>query len=280
MTAGNLFCGFLAIIQIFQAISIPDAQAGDALVDQRAHIFKALGLILLACVFDLLDGRVARLGGQESEFGREFDSIADIVSFGMAPALLVYNLVLHHGWIQAEGIGWIIAFIYLLCGAMRLARFNVISSSSDKDGSNFRGFPIPAAAGVISSLTLLMLFLEGRESPAIGPWKYVLPPLMLLLSFMMFSNIPYPSFKNIDWRTRTSPPYVLAAMILLISTVIFYQVMPAVLFLSYFAYGIVRWIYPKRPKGGDDGKSGESREEDLLEAVSRESRPPGAGSNN
>ncbi len=247
MTAGNLFCGFLAIIQIFQAMNPPDGTGGPESTYVRNHYFTALALILIACVFDLLDGRVARIGGQESDFGREFDSLADIVSFGLAPALLVYNLVLRAEWIQDDRIGWMIAFIYLVCGAMRLARFNVISANpSGGSGTDFRGFPIPAAAGVIASLTLLMFFLEGRKDGEIGPWKYVLPPLMLLLSFMMFSNLRYPSFKKINWRTKRSPSWVLASILVLVATVIFWQVMPAVIFLLYFSYGLARpWVSRK-----------------------------------
>ena len=105
MTAGNLFCGFLAILMIFKGMRDPASGASDYKM--------AIALILGACLFDLLDGRVARLRGQESLFGREFDSLADIVSFGVAPALLVMDIVLND---FSERLGWITAFVYLLCG--------------------------------------------------------------------------------------------------------------------------------------------------------------------
>ena len=113
MTAGNLACGFSAVLVIFEGMRDADGGAKDF------HL--AIFLILGACFFDALDGRLARIKGQESMFGREFDSLADIVSFGMAPALLVMDIVLSSFDNQ---LGWTIAFIYLLCGAMRLARFN------------------------------------------------------------------------------------------------------------------------------------------------------------
>ena len=147
MTAGNLFCGFAATLKIVQGALL---QASDA--DAAAVLFHtAVWYILGACIFDVLDGRLARLGGQDSAFGREFDSLADIVSFGLAPALMVYRIVL----LEFPRVGWVVAFIYLLCGALRLARYNCISATRvETNGKEFRGFPIPAAAGLIASLTL------------------------------------------------------------------------------------------------------------------------------
>jgi CDP-diacylglycerol---serine O-phosphatidyltransferase len=139
MTAGNLFCGFAAVFKIIEAGLIASAEGNPA-----TAYYQAIAFILGACVFDLLDGRLARLGGHESPFGREFDSLADVVSFGLAPALLVYQIVL----VDFPRVGWLVAFIYLLCGAMRLARFNCVAAENqDKPEKDFRGFPIPAAAG-------------------------------------------------------------------------------------------------------------------------------------
>ena len=167
MTAGNLCCGFYATLNIFSGML--SIQAGES---ATAHFYQAIALILGACVFDALDGRMARLTGQDSPFGREFDSLADIVSFGVAPALLVHEIVLKD---IPDRWGWIIAVIYLLCGAMRLARFNCLAWMDAKSASkDFVGIPIPAAAGVISSLTLLLMWLEEKDRP-IGDWKWVLP---------------------------------------------------------------------------------------------------------
>jgi CDP-diacylglycerol--serine O-phosphatidyltransferase len=113
MTAGNLFCGFVALTKIVEAkIPIP---RGDN------EIKTALGFILAACIFDLLDGRLARMGGVESPFGREFDSLADLISFGAAPAFLVHRVVLHEVFATRPEIGWFIASIYLICGALRVS---------------------------------------------------------------------------------------------------------------------------------------------------------------
>src|SRR5208337_5345197 len=108
------------------------------------NIKFALACILLACIFDLLDGRVARLGGHESPFGREFDSLADLISFGVAPAFLVQRVVLADVFGEYRQISWFIASIYLLCGAFRLARFNCLAAMPG-GGANkeFLGFPIP-----------------------------------------------------------------------------------------------------------------------------------------
>src|SRR5438552_1482474 len=120
LTAGNLFCGFVALTKIVEA----DLSTGD-----YQPIRVALGFILLACIFDLFDGRVARMGGVESPFGREFDSLADLISFGAAPAFLVHRVVLHDFEVFKghPEWGWFVASIYLICGAFRLARFNCLS---------------------------------------------------------------------------------------------------------------------------------------------------------
>src|SRR6266545_4459349 len=115
LTAGNLFCGFVALTKIVEA----NISTGDF-----TDIKVAMGFILAACIFDLFDGRVARLGGHESPFGREFDSLADLISFGAAPAFLVHRIVLKDVFVQYAEIGWFISSIYLVCGAYRLARYN------------------------------------------------------------------------------------------------------------------------------------------------------------
>ncbi|MCX6970836.1 MAG: CDP-diacylglycerol--serine O-phosphatidyltransferase [Verrucomicrobia bacterium] len=231
MTAGNLFCGFAAVLRIIEgALQV----AADKSPGGRFH--EAIAFILGACVFDLLDGRLARLGGHESAFGREFDSLADIVSFGVAPALLVYQIVLR----DFERTGWLIAFFFLLCGGLRLARFNCTSQmAGDKVDKDFQGFPIPAAAGLIASLTLLMLWIQADEKE-LGPWKFALPVLLLFLSFMMFSKVKYPSFKGLNWRTQRSIPAFLGLIVLLAFTAMNYWWMPAVLFVSFLIYGFVR----------------------------------------
>jgi CDP-diacylglycerol--serine O-phosphatidyltransferase len=235
MTAGNLFCGFAATLRILEGTILRANEVGGI-----NRFREAILLILAACIFDLLDGRLARLGGHESPFGREFDSLADIVSFGIAPALLVHEVVLLD---FPERWGLVISFVYLCCGAMRLARFNCLAADPDPEASkSFKGLPIPAAAGVISSLTMFMLWLEEGEK-TIGRWRYALPVLMLFLSWMMFSHFKYPSFKVINWRTRRGIPTFLFTILLFIFTVLNYQWMPFVLFMSYLLYGFLRpWL--------------------------------------
>ena len=246
MTAGNLFCGFLATLKIVHGALAVSMDATHAL-DAGDHDFKtAIWCILAACIFDLLDGRLARLGGTDSPFGREFDSLADIVSFGVAPALLVSRVVLR----DFEKLGWLVASVYLVCGAMRLARFNCIAASGAPGaGKEFKGFPIPAAAGLVASITLFMLWLNDDRIEH-GLTKWVLPPLLVFLSWMMFSSFKYPSFKNINWHTTRSIPKFIAILVAISLTVMFYQWMPAVLFLTYLLYGFLRPFLSRQIKEG------------------------------
>lgn len=162
LTAGNLFCGFLALTRIVEA----DIQSPNF----STVIRQALLFILLACIFDLFDGRVARMGGRESPFGREFDSLADIISFGAAPAFLVHRIVLKDVFVDHPEIGWFLASIYLICGALRLARFNCLTSQPNGGGVNeFLGFPIPAAAGLVASLTWFLLWWGSADSWLLSP---------------------------------------------------------------------------------------------------------------
>jgi CDP-diacylglycerol--serine O-phosphatidyltransferase len=235
MTAGNLIFGFLAVLKIFEG-SLEQQKGGP---DWKHPYVISVQCILVACLFDLLDGRLARLGGKESPFGREFDSLADLVSFGVAPALLLFKIVLYA---LPSRIGWLVAGCYLLCGAFRLARFNIAATYGLGTGTrNFTGFPIPAAAGVISSITLLVLSqYEHEQDLVFGYAKYGLVALMLFLSFMMFSKFEYPSFKGFNWRTQFSLPKFLGAVLLLWLNIFYFQWMPAVMFVTYLLYGFLR----------------------------------------
>ena len=234
-TGGNLFCGFLAITRIVEA----------DLVAPYPAIKQALFLILLACIFDLLDGRVARLGGYESPFGREFDSLADIVSFGVAPAFLVHRIVLKDVFANIPQVGWFIASVYLICGALRLARFNCLAEMpNQKDKSDaFVGFPIPAAAALVASLTMFLMWWDEKNF-AQGNWRFLLPAILLFLSFMMVSEVKYPSFKTIGWKMkRTFHKMVLVLVILGFVIVLWEKILPVILpiiFVSYLIYGFIR----------------------------------------
>ena len=234
LTAANLFCGFIALTKIVEA----DIATGDF-----SQIKLAMGFILLACIFDLFDGRVARMGGVESPFGREFDSLADLISFGVAPAFLVHRVVLkdvvegHPEW------GWFIASVYLLCGAFRLARFNCLSAMHEGNSKEFLGFPIPSAAGLVASLTLFMIWWDEKNFRT-GYWRYCLPPLLLFLSWMVVSSVKYPSFKTLDLRATRTFTKTLVAFLFLGSILIFREkllvfVLP-VFFTTYLIYGFIR----------------------------------------
>ena len=240
LTAGNLFCGFVALTKIVEANLTPSP---DGMIDW-GPIKLALAFILLACIFDLFDGRVARMGGVESPFGREFDSLADLISFGVVPAFLVHRVVLGEVFISHPQIGWFIASIYLLCGAFRLARFNCLSAlPSGGGGKDFLGFPIPSAAGLVASLTLLIIHLNEHER-GLGHWKYVPAAVLIFLSAMMVSTVRYPSFKSLGLRsTSTFTKASIAALflggLLILQEKVLYYVLPA-FFTLYLVYGFVR----------------------------------------
>lgn len=237
MTAGNLFCGFLALTRIVEAdLSGP--------IPDYTSIRQALFFILLACIFDLLDGRLARMGGEESPFGREFDSLADVVSFGVAPAFLVHRIVFKDVFQTHPEIGWFLASVYVICGALRLARFNCLATMNIKSSSSdFLGFPIPAAAGMVASVTLFMLWWDTKGF-AVGRWRWALPVIMFFLSVMMVSEVRYPSFKKLDFRqTKPFMKMVVAAMLFGLLIILWKRVLPVALplfFTLYLIYGFVR----------------------------------------
>lgn len=247
MTAGNLFCGFIAVIKCIQARLITDAgeyaQLHSGLSPTQLYT-QAVWCILAAMIFDSLDGRLARLGGRTSLFGAEFDSLADIVSFGVAPTLMVFFLILapqgEYQWFRE--LGWFIAFVYLLCGAVRLARFNVITNpllhrAEAESSKDFVGLPIPAAAGTVATLVLLLLNLAANARE-LREWALTLPFLMLLVSMLMVSTIRYPSFKQVNWETRTRFRTFVIVFVVIAAVWKLQEVAFFFLFLGYIAYGL------------------------------------------
>jgi CDP-diacylglycerol--serine O-phosphatidyltransferase len=205
-TAASLFCGFYAIISAM----------GERYEAAAVAIF-------LSGLLDGLDGRVARLTRSTSQFGVEFDSLADLVAFGVAPALLAFQWAL-----AAFGrLGWLAAFMYVVCGALRLARFNV--QKNVEDVSYFKGLPIPAAACLIASLVLFVSFWEG----ALEARSYAILVMIYLLSFFMVSTIPYYSFKKLD--VKRYKPFNVLVSIILMALVIAYKPM-VMLFLIMLFY--------------------------------------------
>jgi len=234
LTVGNLLCGYYSVLS---------SAAGGL-----GGFERAAKLIGLAIVLDGLDGRVARMSKVSSPFGKEFDSLADIVSFGIAPAFLALvwglrgldptaadNPALVHHIYQA---GWIATFAFLICGAIRLARFNIQGSESGDLGPavhrSFVGLPIPAAAGVIAAIV------HAAGEP-ITDWYWGLGWLALLfgLGFLMVSTIRYPSFKEGDFGRRH--PFVLTFYIAIVVSLIavYSQGVLLVIALAYVSWGLV-----------------------------------------
>lgn len=227
-TVANVFCGFYAIISSIQG---DQALAGT--------------LIGLAILLDTLDGRVARFANASSEFGREFDSLADQVSFGVAPMVLAYNWALRL-WPR---LGWLIGFLFVICGAMRLARFNIQQSTTDK--RFFVGLPIPAAAGMVAAL--VYRFPEPLDTRTDAGFFLL---LVMVLSLLMVSKVRYYSFKDFDLRRR-QPHLVILFLALLIVAVFTH---PQVMLLSMATAYLLSGIFLKLWSAFSHGKSDSSAE--------------------
>lgn len=211
LTTANMFFGFFAIVYSIK---------GEFLISAYA--------IVAAAVFDLLDGRVARLTRSTSQFGAEYDSLCDLVSFGIAPALLLFLWAL-----QPFGrIGWLAAFIYVACGALRLARFNVQKNVIEK--SHFQGLPIPMAAGIVASSVPAFTHLSLEANRNIG-----LLAMTFLLALTMVSSFPYRSFKDLDLRQRLPFHYLVVGVGLIVIIAWQPEVMLFTLFLTYALLGAI-----------------------------------------
>ncbi len=221
---------------------------------------KAAAAILVAVLFDALDGRIARLTRTASLFGTQYDSLTDLFSFGAAPALLMYTAVLK----PLGRFGWLGAFLYLACGALRLARFNV---QAQKVGEkHFTGLPIPAAASIIASGLILMLS-EGVRSDMM---RLAMIPGIYVLSFLMISTVSYPSPKQVVLPSKKAF-HVLAGLVLILVLVATY---PALFiftfFITYATLGPILGGWILRKLGVKDLEEMESftlEDEDVLEIL-------------
>lgn len=213
LTTFGLFCGFYAVIASI-----------------KGNFTIAAMAIFLAMLWDALDGRVARMTNTQSAFGAEYDSMADLISFGVAPAILVYQ------WTLAGmgKIGWMAAFVFAACAALRLARFNTQVGTADK--RYFQGLPSPAAAAVLAGMIGLYEWLPGQgyelglsdtSENAIG-WM-----IAVACGILMVSNVRYHSFKEVDFKRRTSFRLVLLAALIIL--VVAYEPL-VVLFAFFFFY--------------------------------------------
>jgi CDP-diacylglycerol--serine O-phosphatidyltransferase len=217
-TSASLFGGFYAIIASIQG-----------------RYEAAAIAIVISCVFDGLDGRIARITRTTSLFGKEYDSLSDLVAFGVAPGILAFQWALH----SFGRLGWLAAFMYVICGALRLARFNVQKNTLDVNC--FKGLPIPSAACFIASAILITSALTGT---GIEKYKSLLIIVMIYsLSFLMVSSVDYLNFKKFDIRNQK--PFNVLVSIILIFLVIAYRpkIMLFVIMLLYVLSGPVISLY-------------------------------------
>ena len=213
-TVGNIFCGYVSIVQA-----------------TMGHLELASLLILIAALLDALDGRVARMTGTSSEFGLQFDSIADVVSFGVAPAVLAFSWSLS----SFGRVGWGVSFLFVICGALRLARFNLHSPHLDR--RFFIGMPIPAAAFIVASTIYAH---PNPPDPDADPFiGGMLLLLVLLVSVLMVSRVKYHSFKDLDLKSRKSYKYLLIPAAALTAIALYPQLMLMLAGFVYLLSGIV-----------------------------------------
>lgn len=242
MTTANLFCGFFSVI-----LSI------------KGEFKYAAIAVVIAAVFDQLDGRLARLTHATSKFGAEYDSLCDLVSFGMAPAMLMYLWALN----PYGRFGMMASFLFVACGALRLARFNVQIGVVEKN--YFQGLPIPMAAGILTSSYLAFDDLGWTPSE----WRGLLIfAMVIIMAFVMVSNFRYRSFKDLDLKERLPFKYLVAGLIVLVTVALYPEVMLFVLFLTYGTLGAifgVLQIGKKHRIKANAYAPEQSREEDLQE---------------
>lgn len=213
LTTGGLFAGFLGIVNSMQG-----------------RFEWAAIAVFVAMIMDGFDGRIARLTNTESDFGAQYDSLADIVSFGVAPALIVYNWALT----DAGKFGWISAFVFVAAGALRLARFNTQIGIQDK--RYFQGLAIPSAAAIICGMVWCGEVYGLRADVN----SLVVGVITIVTALLMVSNFRYHSFKQVAWREKV--PFVAILVIVLIFIMIAIEP-PLVLFVGFSLYGISGPIY-------------------------------------
>ncbi|MDQ7052873.1 MAG: CDP-diacylglycerol--serine O-phosphatidyltransferase [candidate division KSB1 bacterium] len=242
LTVMNLFLGFYSII----------LAAGE-------NFMMASWLIILAAIFDAFDGKVARATKSFSQFGIEFDSLADVVSFGVAPSFLIYKVNLH----QMGPAGLVISFFPLVFGTIRLARFNVHISGFDK--TNFQGLPIPAAAGTLASfITFNYYFWNELWMPSL------ILPLVVLVSLLMVSTIPFDAMPKFSFTKGRKNNVLLSLLIVSATLVVFFPnqaIFP--LAITYILYSTIRALFQINRGASEDEDSDQSLDEDIEIILAR-----------
>ncbi len=221
ITACGLFSGFYVIIA-----------ATDG------NFLRAAWFILLAAIFDGMDGKVARLTGTSSKFGVELDSLADVIAFGVAPGVLLYVWALR----PFGKLGWLAAFIYVICGALRLARFNV--QVATVESRRFVGMPIPGAACIVATCVLLFYELGGTGTIK----KFSMVVLVFLLAFLMVSNVKYFSLKDPELFKRQPFIMLVLAIVLLIVIVAKPEVVLFLIGMAYLVSGPIMYLFDLRKR--------------------------------
>ena len=238
LTSASLFGGFYAIVASFDG-----------------EFWKAAIAIIVSAVLDGLDGKVARLTGTSSKFGVEYDSLADVVAFGLAPGILIFTWALR----PFGRYGWLAAFLYVVCGALRLARYNIQVTTIES--KRFNGLPIPAAALLVASTVLIFFsFGKGQEMA-----KHITVLVFVyLLAFLMISNVKYYSFKELNLSQRM-PFRLLVGMIFLLIAIAAEP--PLMLFILSFGYvlsGPVTTLFDRRRKRAKEVKAKKKRKKEEL----------------
>lgn len=220
-TTGSLFAGFYSMVSTM-----------------NGNYYAAALWVLISSVFDGLDGKVARLTGTSSKFGVEYDSLADLVAFGVTPGLLMYSWALK----PFGRLGWLAAFLFVVCGALRLARFNV--QVNTVESKRFVGLPIPAAASMVSATVLLFHHFGWPSSYK----KLAILVLIYCLAFLMVSNFRYYSFKDPGLIKRQPFAFLVLAVLLLIIIAAEPVLMLFVLFICYIFSGPIAYVmtWPRR----------------------------------
>lgn len=252
-TAGNIGMGFLSLMESLRGFQILGHGTPD-LVLASEHFDRAAIAIGFALLFDMIDGRIARLTKTTTEIGVQLDSIADVVTFGVAPAVLAY--VWGYGSTLAEGtdlhrFAFFLSFLYLICGAFRLARFNVQASrprvlaegSAKVDKKSFVGMPIPVAGGMIAALvhfSPLPLIYFGPERARI--YSGLVMVLVGFLSLMMVSTWRFSSFKTVGTSSRSMRPIILALSVLLL-IILYSQYVLLAIVVGYILYGLLSRMF-------------------------------------
>jgi len=210
VTTANMFCGFYSLIASIHGDFIGAAWA-----------------IIAAAIFDMLDGRIARFAKATSLFGVEYDSLSDLISFGVAPGILLYQWALE----PFGRLGWLAAFLFVVCGALRLARFNVNSASLPK--GFFQGLPIPMGAGMVATFIIFSQTVSWGSAH-----QFVVLLLTFGLASLMVSTIKFPSFKELNWRSRASFGYLLIGVLSMVLVAVKPEVTLFLLLSAYVVFGL------------------------------------------